>query len=89
MTLLLYAGRKGWPVESVTVELSHERVHAEDCEGCEEPGHSLELIHRYIVVKGSLDEAQRVRLLDISQRCPIHKTLSAPPRILDELDVVT
>ena len=88
MTLLLYAGRKGWPLESVSVELSHERVHAEDCEGCEEPGHMIEIIRRYMVLKGPLDETQRERLLEISQRCPIHKTLSAAPRIVDELDVV-
>lgn len=69
------------------MELSHERVHAADCEGCEEPGHMIELIRRYMVVKGALDEAQRARLLEISQRCPVHKTLSAAPRIVDEMDL--
>lgn len=88
MTLLLYAGRKGWPVESVTVELSHERVHPQDCENCEEPGHMIELIRRYMAVKGPLDEAQRARLLEIAQRCPIHKTLSSVPQIEDELDII-
>lgn len=88
MTVLLYAGRKGWPVESVSVELSHERDHVDDCENCEEPGHMIETIRRYILVKGSLDESQRQRILEVAKRCPIHKTLASGPRVEDDLDVV-
>ena len=87
MTLRLYARRKEWPLESVSVELSHERVHQEDCEGCEEPGHMIEVIRRYMVLKGPLTAEQQARLGEIATRCPVHKTLTTPPRIEDELDV--
>ena len=87
MTLILYAQRKGWPLDGVTVELSHERVHARDCEECEENDDTmLDVIRRYIVVKGDLSEEQRQRLLTIARRCPVHRTLTEGPRILDEMD---
>ena len=87
MTLILYAQRRGWPLEGVTVELSHERVHARDSEECAENDDTmLDVIRRYIVVKGDLSEEQRQRLLTISRRCPIHRTLIEGPKILDELD---
>ena len=87
MTLILYAQRKGWPLDGVTVELSHERVHARDCEECEENDDTmLDVIRRYIVVRGDLSEEQRQRLLAISRRCPVHRTLTDGPKILDELD---
>ena len=87
MTLILYAQRKGWPLDGVTVELSHERVHARDCEECEENDDTmLDVIRRYIVVKGDLREEQRQRLLTIARRCPVHRTLTEGPRILDEMD---
>ncbi len=89
MTLELYARRKGWPLESVTVELSHERVHAQDCEDCEKPEQGfIELIRRYIVVTGPLSNEQKERLLEIAKRCPVHKTLSSTLRIVDEMDIV-
>ena len=75
MTLLLYARRKEWPLEGVTVELSHERVHAKDCEECEEDDNSIiNVIRRYIVLKGALDQEQKDRLAVIATRCPVHRT---------------
>jgi uncharacterized OsmC-like protein len=90
MTLLLYARRKEWPLDSVYVELSHDRVHAKDCEECEQNDDSMiELFRRYIVVKGDLDQEQVERLGEIAQRCPVHRTLtSAAIRVVDEVDVV-
>ncbi|MCY4437587.1 MAG: OsmC family protein [Chloroflexi bacterium] len=89
MTLRLYADRKAWDLGSVRVELSHERVHARDCAECEQEGSSkIDLIRRYIVVSGAIDEAQAKRLLQISERCPVHRTLEGGPTILTELDVV-
>ena len=90
MTLLLYARRKEWPLDSVYVELSHDRVHAKDCEECEENADAMiELFRRYIVVKGNLDQEQVARLGQIAQRCPVHRTLtSAAIKIVDELDAV-
>ena len=89
MTLRLYADRKAWDLGSVRVELSHERVHARDCAECEQEGSSkIDLIRRYIVVSGAIDEAQAKRLQQISERCPVHRTLEGGPTILTELDVV-
>ena len=89
MTLLLYARRKGWPLEGVTVELGHERMHARDMDESEEDDDTLlDVIRRYIVIRGDLDEEQRQRLLTIARRCPVHRTLTEGPRIIDEVDAV-
>ncbi len=88
MTLRLYAERKGWPVKAIKVELSHERIHHEDCVDCEEKDINLDLIRKYIVVTGDLDETQRQKLLEIADRCPVAQTLKAGPRVIGELDVV-
>lgn len=89
MTLRLYADRKEWDLQAVRVELSHERVHARDCAECEQEGSSrIDLIRRYVVVSGALDDAQAERLLQIAERCPVHRTLEGGPTILTELDVV-
>ena len=89
MTILLYVRRKGWPLESVTVECSHERTHSEDLEDCEEDeGGRIETIRRYILLKGELTEEQRKRIGWIALRCPVHRTLEPSPRIVDEIDVV-
>ena len=89
MTLILYAKRKGWPLEGVTVELSHERVHADDSRECEEQDDLMvDVIRRYIVVRGALDKEQEERLLYIARRCPVHRTLTGSLEILDEIDMV-
>ncbi len=75
MTLRLYADRKGWPLESVTVRLSQERIHATDCEECEAEEGRIDRIEREIELVGPLEEKQRRRLLEIADRCPVHRTL--------------
>ena len=77
MTIAMYARRKKWPLERVTVRLRHSRVHAEDCAVCETQNASLTVIDREIALEGSLDEDQRARLLAIANRCPVHLTLSS------------
>jgi putative redox protein len=77
MTLAMYARRKGWPLERVTVRLRHSRVHAEDCTACETQDATLTVIDREIVLDGSLGEDQRARLLAIANRCPVHLTLTS------------
>jgi putative redox protein len=71
MTLRMYADRKDWALESVTVHLQHSREHVEDLEA----KRSIDVIERQIELEGALDAAQRERLLEIADRCPVHKTL--------------
>lgn len=75
MTLRMYADRKKWPLEEVRVHLSHDKVHETDCEQCEEKNNKLDLIQREIEIIGDLDESQRKRLLEIADKCPVHRTL--------------
>jgi putative redox protein len=82
MTLRMYANRKKLPLEDVTVRLRHERVHAEDCVDCKQ---KIERITRQVTLVGDLDEAQRQRLLEIADMCPVHRTLESDPQIVTEL----
>ncbi len=75
MTLRMYADRKRWPLESVEVRLEHDRIHAKDCEDCESREGRVDRIRRQIRIDGNLDDAQRNRLLEIADRCPVHRTL--------------
>ncbi len=75
MTLRMYADKKDWPLESVTVRLTHRKVHARDCADCETDHGTIDEIEREIDLQGPLDTDQRQRLFEIAERCPIHKTL--------------
>ena len=77
MTLRLYAERKALPLERVTVELAHSRIHAADCEDCETKEGMLDRIERAITLRGALDAEQRRRLLEIADKCPVHRTLKS------------
>jgi putative redox protein len=77
MTLRMYAGRKQLPLERVIVRLKHAKVHAEDCANCESAGALIDRIDRHIELIGALDAAQRARLLQIAEMCPVHRTLQA------------
>jgi putative redox protein len=81
MTARLYAERKHWPLEHVEVRLSHGRVHAEDCRNCESADARLDRVLREITLKGPLTEEQRQRLLEITEKCPVHRNLSQGLRI--------
>lgn len=81
MTVRMYAERKQWPLEKVTVALRHKRVHAEDCAECETKTGSLDRIDATIRFAGDLDEDQRRRLLEIAGRCPVHHTLRSEVQI--------
>jgi putative redox protein len=75
MTLALYARRKAWPLAAVTVRLEHSRVHAADCEECETKEGRIDRIERAIWLEGALTDEQSARLLEIAERCPVHRTL--------------
>jgi putative redox protein len=77
MTLRLYAQRQGMDLQRITVTLRHSRIHAEDCIACETKEGFLDRIDREIELGGNLTEAQKLRLLDIANRCPIHRTLTS------------
>src|SRR5688572_13122937 len=81
MTLALYARRKQWPLESVAVRLKHSRNHAADCSDCETKNTMLDKIEREVVLMGSLTEEQRTRLLEIADKCPVHRTLTSEIKI--------
>ena len=75
MTLRMYAEQKQWPLEHVIVRLAHEKIHAQDCSECETREGRVDRIEREIEIEGNLDESQRARLLEIANKCPIHRTL--------------
>jgi uncharacterized OsmC-like protein len=77
MTIGMYARRKQWPLEGVIVRLHHARVHAEDCAACETQDAMLTRIDREITLEGRLSDEQRTRLLEIANRCPVHRTLTS------------
>ncbi len=77
MTLRMYADRKQWPLEEVKVHLQHEKRHCADSQDCEKPTSKLDHIDKVIELHGNLDKTQRERLLEISGRCPVHRTLNA------------
>ncbi len=83
MTVGMYARRKQWPLESVTVKLRHSKVHAADCESCETRQGKLDRIERDVELHGALSDEQRTRLLEIANKCPVHRTLTS------EIDIRT
>ena len=77
MTVRMYADRKGWPLESVTVRLEHRKIHAKDCAECETESGKIDRIGYEVDLEGSLDEAQRAKLLEVAGMCPVHRTLGS------------
>jgi len=81
MTLRLYAERKELPLGPVEVRLRHDKIHAKDCEDCETTEGKLDQIERTLILPGPLDDAQRQRLLEIADKCPVHRTLTSEVKI--------
>ncbi len=76
MTLRSYARVKNWPLQHVTVRLKHDKIYAVDCASCETKEGKVDQIDRVIELQGSLSDEQRKRLLEIAERCPVHRTLT-------------
>jgi putative redox protein len=85
ITLRMYADRKEWPLEEIVVRLNHQKIHAADCMECESREGKLDYIERQIELIGSLTHEQRLRLLEIADKCPVHRTLHSEIRIKTEL----
>ena len=85
MTLRMYADHKNLPLESVDVTLTHKKIHAADCDECESETGKIDRIEREITLKGDLNDEQRQRLLEIADRCPVHKTLHSEVNIVSRL----
>ena len=83
MTVAMYARRKAWPLEEVTVHLRHSKIHATDCAECETKEGMLDRIERDIHFAGPLTDEQRSKLLEIANKCPVHRTL------VSEVDIQT
>lgn len=85
MTMRMYANRKGWEIDDMTVELRHERTHYEDCEDCEKSTGMMDVLVREITLDDKLSDEQKKRLLEIADRCPVHRTLENNPVIQTQL----
>ena len=85
MTLRMYADHKGIPLRHVEVTLRHQKIYAEDCASCDTKAGKLDRIERVIALEGDLDEAQHKRLLEIADKCPVHRTLTSEISIVTRL----
>ena len=83
MTIRMYARRKKWPLEHVSVDVTHDKIHAADCDHCETENGKVDQFRRVITLTGDLDDDQRNRLMAIADKCPVHRTLEG------EIDIVT
>lgn len=85
MTIQMYAKRKKWQVDNVEVHTNYSKKHAEDCEACESPDAKIDTFSREIKFIGNLDDTQIKKLLEIADKCPVHKTLSSKIKIETKL----
>lgn len=84
MTMRMYARRKGWPLTGIRVDVTHDKVHAEDADP-DKPSQKIDEFRRLIHLEGALDDAQRDKLVEIADKCPVHKTLHQNNQIVTEL----
>jgi len=85
MTVRSYARVKHWPLEHITVRLKHDKIYAVDCSTCETKEGKVDKIDRVIELQGPLTDDQRKRLLEIAERCPVHRTLTSEISIMTRL----
>jgi uncharacterized OsmC-like protein len=86
ITLRLYAEHKGILLEGVDVAVEFDRVHSDDCVGCDERDDGwIERIQSHVILRGTFDDAQRKRLAQVAQRCPVHKTLANGVHMVDSV----
>lgn len=81
MTLKMYADRKKWDLGEINIELNHSKDYAKDCETCENGSSKIDIIEKVIHISGDLDQKQKSRLLEIADKCPVHKTLHSEVKV--------
>ncbi|MFV1884576.1 MAG: OsmC family protein [Balneola sp.] len=87
MTVKMYANRKGWQVGDMYMELRHNKSHVEDCKTCEDPSSKIDVIEKELIIKGDLSDEQKEKLLEISKKCPVHRSLLNEIRIESSISV--
>ena len=85
ITIRMYAKRKQFPLERVRVKLTHKKIHADDCADCETRQGKVDEITREIFLEGNLSDEQRQRLLEIANRCPVHRTMTSEIKVRTKL----
>ncbi|MEM1338975.1 MAG: bifunctional alpha/beta hydrolase/OsmC family protein [Bacteroidota bacterium] len=85
MTIQMYAQRKGWPLDTIEVHTSYDKKHAEDCENCETDSAKIDTFERDIRLIGDLDAQQKERILQIADKCPVHRTLHSETQVISKL----
>jgi len=85
MTVQMYAKRKDWPLENIEVHTTYSKLHVQDCMECEKDSAKIDTFHREIILTGTLDEKQKLRILQIADKCPVHKTLHSQTQIITKL----
>lgn len=86
ITVRMYADHKGWPLDHVEARLTHDRIHSKDCENCESDTARVSRIQKTLVLKGDLSPEQRERLLEIAERCPVHRTVTQEKEMVTRLE---
>ncbi|MDH7447126.1 bifunctional alpha/beta hydrolase/OsmC family protein [Aquimarina sp. 2201CG14-23] len=85
MTIKMYVARKGWDLQHIEVHTSYSKSHIQDCENCEDPTAKIDTFEREIKLEGNLDEKQIARILQIADKCPVHKTLHSETQVITKL----
>ncbi len=87
MTVKMYAQRKGWEIGDMYMELRHNKSHVEDCKTCEDPSSKIDVIEKELIIKGNISDEQKEKLLEISKKCPVHRTLLNEVRIESHISI--
>lgn len=86
MTIRMYIRHKDWPVDDVYMELRHSKRHDEDCANCDDPKSKIDVIEKEVIVEGDLSDEQIHKILDISKKCPVHRTLTGDIKIESSIE---
>lgn len=86
MTIKMYVNRKGWKLDDLYMELRHNKRHAEDCDNCDDPDSKIDVVEKEVIVEGELTDEQIDKILNISKKCPVHRTLMGDIKIKSSIE---